>query len=301
MRRVLAILALGIAGSIVPTVVGATGPLTSSLPTATGSFGQSPKITYPHSSPPKTLETTILHQGTGPVVTKDDLLVANYIGELWGGKVFDSSYSRNEIAAFPIGVKMVIPAWDSTLVGKKTGTRLLMVVPPVDGYGAKGNTGAGIGPNSTLVFVVDIIAAYSKSVGNSAYGTLAKSSSGGITVTGVTKGVPSIKIKSGTAKPTKISSTVLSNGSGPKAVAGMVVLQYVLTDWTGKVLESTWTTGTPDGEIVGNPKAKSAFDALVGLRLGSRVLYELPATSSGGPYALVLEVAAQAPSGHTPA
>ena len=159
----------------------------------------------------------------------------------------------------------------------------------------------GIAPNSTLVFVVDVVAAYTKSVGATLTGKAVTTKSGGITVSGVTSGVPTIKIAKGTAKPTKVASVVLSDGSGNKITPGMAVIQYVLTDWTGKVLQSTWSSGTPDGEIVGNPAAKSAFDSIVGLRLGSRVLFDLPAsTSTGGPYALVIEVAAEAPSGKTP-
>jgi len=302
LRRVLVICALGIAGSLVSTFAGATAlPSTATLPTATGTFGHAPTITFPHGSPPTTLSTVVLRQGTGPVVAKGNLLVANYVGQLWAGKVFDSSYARGETAAFPIGLGMVIPAWDKVLVGEKVGTRLLMVAPPADGYGATGNTGAGIGPNATLVFVVDIVAAYSKSIGTTLTGKVVKTSAGGITVADVSSGVPTIKIAKGTAKPKSLSSTVLSNGSGNKIVPGMAVLQYVLTDWTGKVLQSTWSSGTPDGEVVGNAKNKSAFDALVGLRMGSRVLFDLPAsTSSGGPYALVVEVAAEAPSGNSP-
>ena len=165
-------------------------------------------------------------------------------------------------------------------------------------YGSPGNSLVpASSPNETVVFVVDLVAAYTKSVGESLDGTLVKSAAGGISVTGIERGTPTITIAKGTAKPTKESSTLLSRGTGAKVVPGTVVLQYVLVDWTGKVVQSTWKAGTPDGEVVGNPASKSAFDALVGMPLGSRVLFSLPATSSGGPYALVVEVAAEAPSG----
>ena len=58
-----------------------------------------------------------------------------------------------------IGQKQVISAWDTQLVGKKVGSRVLMVVPPKDGYGAAGSP-PKIKGTDTLVFVVDILAAY---------------------------------------------------------------------------------------------------------------------------------------------
>ena len=67
-------------------------------------------------------------------------------------------------AAFPIGTGSVIPGWDKVLVGVKIGSRVLMVVPPKQGYGKKGNSQAGIKGTDTLVFVVDVIARYPKTV-----------------------------------------------------------------------------------------------------------------------------------------
>ena len=75
-------------------------------------------------------------------------------------KVFDSSFSRGEPAGFVIGKGRVIPGWDKTLVGQKLGSRVLLTIPPADGYGASGNSQAGISGTDTLVFVVDLIAVY---------------------------------------------------------------------------------------------------------------------------------------------
>ena len=71
------------------------------------------------------------------------------------GTVFDSSWTRKSPATFGIGTGNVIPGWDKGLVGKKVGSRVLLVVPPADGYGDRAQ--AKIPANSTLVFVVDIL------------------------------------------------------------------------------------------------------------------------------------------------
>ena len=131
------------------------------LPTVTaGSPAKGPAITIPKTAAPKTLQVKTLIKGTGPAVKKGQLLVAQYTGENYRTKsVFDSSWSRSAPAGFAIGLGQVIPGWDKGLVGQTVGSRVLLVVPPADGYGSSGNTQAGINPTDTLVFVVDIISA----------------------------------------------------------------------------------------------------------------------------------------------
>src|SRR5438067_464931 len=134
------------------------------LPSVSGSYGQKPKISAT-GQPSAKLQKKVLHQGNGAPVAKGDLLVADYLGQVWRGKVFDNSYDRGQPAAFPIGVGKVIPGWDKTLVGVKAGSRVLLVLPPADGYGSQGNAQAGIKGSDTLVFVVDIVASYGKDAG----------------------------------------------------------------------------------------------------------------------------------------
>jgi FKBP-type peptidyl-prolyl cis-trans isomerase len=123
--------------------------------------GKVPTVTVPKNDPPSTLQDKTLIQGTGPAVRKGQALVAQYEGRVWKtGKVFDSSWTRGTPAAFPIGTGKVIPGWDKALVGKKVGSRVLMVVPPKEGYGKAGAAGAGIKGDDTLVFVIDIVGAH---------------------------------------------------------------------------------------------------------------------------------------------
>jgi FKBP-type peptidyl-prolyl cis-trans isomerase len=132
------------------------------LPAVTpGAPGAAPTVKIPSGAAPSKLQVSTLIQGTGPVVKKGQTLVAQYDGVLWRtGKVFDSSYQHGAPAGFPIGVKQVIPAWDTALVGKNAGSRVLMVVPPKDGYGAQGSPDGTIKGTDTLVFVVDILGSF---------------------------------------------------------------------------------------------------------------------------------------------
>ena len=121
---------------------------------------QQAKLTFEKgSTAPKTLKSQVLIKGTGPKVVAGQQLVANYTGQIWNGKVFDAAAKQGQPVPFPIGAGQVIPGWDKTLVGQTVGSRVLISVPPADGYTSKGKPEAGIKGTDTLVFVVDILAA----------------------------------------------------------------------------------------------------------------------------------------------
>jgi peptidylprolyl isomerase len=132
------------------------------LPTVSSlSPNTKPTITIPKTPAPAKMSVTTLVQGAGPAVTKGQELVVQYVGEIWAsGKEFDSSWQRNEPAAFPVGVGQLISAWDTGLVGVKVGSRVMIVAPPGSAYGSAGQPSAGITGTDTLVFVVDVLGAY---------------------------------------------------------------------------------------------------------------------------------------------
>jgi peptidylprolyl isomerase len=114
-------------------------------------------------TPPKDLQVKTVIKGAGPVVKKGDNIVVNYNGYIWRtGKSFQSSWSHpNQPYQTPIGEGAVIKGWDTGLVGQTMGSRVLLVIPPAQGYGSAGSSQAGIKGTDTLVFVVDILAASS--------------------------------------------------------------------------------------------------------------------------------------------
>jgi peptidylprolyl isomerase len=146
---------------------GAAGAQVSSgggnLPVVTVTPGKAPVVKVPASGPPAKLTVKALAQGTGRKIAKGDYVVVQYAGVIWKtGKVFDSSWSRSAPFAFTIGAGQVVKGWDNGLVGQSVGSRVLLSVPPADGYGAAGvSSGAvKISGTDTLVFVVDILGAY---------------------------------------------------------------------------------------------------------------------------------------------
>lgn len=147
---------------------------------------KAPKITLPKSDPPSGLESKTLVEGSGDTVKKNHLVVAKYVGAVWrsaaddkkkpakgtknlaNGGIFDSSWkpTQGRIVGQPSAFTLkaadatgqgVIEGWVDGLVGKKVGSRVLLVVPPDKGYKKQGQPTAGIRPNDSLVFVVDIL------------------------------------------------------------------------------------------------------------------------------------------------
>ena len=136
-----------------------------SLPTVSAKNGTAPSVKVPASSPPSKLVVKTLIKGSGPPVAKGQEVVTQYVGLNWRTrKVFDSSWSRGAPFGFEIGASpaQIIPGWDSGLVGVPVGSRVLLVIPPKEGYGSAGQSSVGIKGTDTLVFVVDVLDAVNK-------------------------------------------------------------------------------------------------------------------------------------------
>ncbi len=130
------------------------------LPTVSAKAGSAPTLTFPSSSPPGGLVTTTLVKGTGPKIVKGEYVIAQYVGYIWRTKkVFGSSWTTGSPFGFVIGAspEQVIPGWDTGLVGQTVGSRVMLSIPPKDGYGSAGSSQAGIKGTDTLVFVVDVL------------------------------------------------------------------------------------------------------------------------------------------------
>jgi len=100
------------------------------------------------------LQYEILTEGTGPKPTADDQVRVNYHGTLIDGKVFDSSVDRGEPVVF--GVSQVIPGWTEALQLMPVGSKWKIYVPSAIAYGERG-AGGDIGPNSALIFEVELL------------------------------------------------------------------------------------------------------------------------------------------------
>jgi len=117
-----------------------------------------PNVDIPAGAPPTELVREDLVVGTGAEATAGKTVEVHYVGVAWSTKKqFDASWDRGETFDFPLGKGRVIRGWDEGVAGMRVGGRRRLTIPPAMGYGARGAGGA-IGPNETLVFVVDLLA-----------------------------------------------------------------------------------------------------------------------------------------------
>lgn len=103
---------------------------------------------------PSGLQYRIVKEGSGESPKATDTVTTNYRGKLINGTEFDSSYTRGEPARF--AVNAVIPGWTEALQLMKPGAKWELFIPPKLAYGENG-VGQLIGPNSTLIFDVELI------------------------------------------------------------------------------------------------------------------------------------------------
>ncbi len=124
------------------------------MPTVTFGDDGAPTITVPSTPAPTETRIENLRTGDGDVVKPGDTVIVQYTGALYdGGTVFDSSWEQGTPAQF--STTGVVPGFRKALEGQTVGSQVVAVIPPADGYGDKDQ--GTIPPNSTLVFVIDIL------------------------------------------------------------------------------------------------------------------------------------------------
>jgi FKBP-type peptidyl-prolyl cis-trans isomerase len=296
MRRFLALLAVPLLACVVLAGCGSSKPAASSSSpsssssaansavTATGSFGKTPNVTIPKAKAGTTLAVKTVIQGTGTTLTKSDAMAANFVLYFWDGT--SSSLKANTFTSNPtmIGGSM-LPGLETALIGQKVGSRVLAVIPPAQGYGTSGDSQLGIKGTTTLVFVIDVLKAYSATAG--ATGSQESNGGGDLpTVSAKAGSAPTLTFSS-SSPPSGLVTKTLVKGNGPKVVKGeYVIAQYVGYIWrTKKAFGSSWSSGTPFGFVVGASPEQviPGWDkALVGQTVGSRVLLSIPPAEGYG-------------------
>ena len=103
---------------------------------------------------PSGLQYEVIEEGNGPKPEAGDQVKVHYTGRLIDGTIFDSSVERGEPATF--GVTQVIPGWVEALQMMKAGSKWRLHIPSNLAYGPQG-AGGVIGPNSTLIFDVELL------------------------------------------------------------------------------------------------------------------------------------------------
>jgi peptidylprolyl isomerase len=119
---------------------------------------EKPQVEVPSDTPPSyVLELEDIEVGDGDEAAPGHIVEVHYVGVSWqNGKQFDASWDRGDTFKFGLGKGQVIAGWDQGVAGMKVGGRRRITIPPNLAYGKRG-AGGVIGPDETLVFVVDLV------------------------------------------------------------------------------------------------------------------------------------------------
>ncbi|GLZ16354.1 hypothetical protein Acsp04_65890 [Actinomadura sp. NBRC 104425] len=249
--------------------------------TVRGRFGTRPEVSFPKGAPSAELavKTLVEGDGEGEGARKGDLVVADYVGYRWskdGNKLLANSYLAGVPGAFPTG--RLVPGLDKALLGVRAGDRVVAKIPPSEGYGDTGDTQHQVGPDDSLVYVLDVRGVYGKTA--HAQGRAQTLNDPKLPrVSGGGQGqAPQVTVPR-VAAPKKLQVRTLIQGQGPVVAKGrLLALQYVGVFWrNGQVFDSSWRSRRPYAVTIGTGQVMKGWDqALVGQRVGSRLLLVVP-------------------------
>tara|TARA_Y100000817_G_scaffold1951_2_gene1697 strand:+ start:1317 stop:2258 length:942 start_codon:yes stop_codon:yes gene_type:complete len=209
-----------------------------------------PSIQTP-SEPPVGLEVEDIVEGSGPQASAGSFLVMQYVGVSCStGLQFDASWDRGQPFSFELGAGKVIKGWDEGIVGMAVGGRRLLTIPPGKAYGSSGSGSGSIGPNETLLFIVDLLA---------------------LVPTNLDK--PSVSVPDEPASELVI--TDITEGEGPEVQSGDIVyVHYVgYSQSTNTQFDASWDRGREQYIIfpLGQATVIDGWEeGLLGMKVGGR-------------------------------
>lgn len=253
-----------------------------------GTFGEHPTLTFPEVGPPDELTVDVVSDGDGDEVGAGDFIVADYIGQVWGAESpFNDSFAGGRVAGFSLD--QVIAGWQEGLTGSHVGDRVVLSVPPALGY-PEGNPDAGIAAGDTLVFVIDVLAAFGPDelVGQADAAETGALSDLPVTVTGALGEPAAISVTPGSEAPTELAVTTVAEGAGAAVgETGSVIVSFSAAGWDGTDGGSTWDYGVAETIPLGSG---TLFDGLIGVPVGSRAVALVPANGDTPAIAAVIDV-----------
>ena len=282
------------ASSTASGTASSTGSAAASTPTGppgtatvTGAFGAEPTVTISNGQPPATTQVTVVSKGTGRPLQVGDLAVVDDYGRTWrtAASFQDTFNATTPPDTLPVGTGTLgLTGLDKALVGVPEGSRVLVVLPPADGFANVTSLPTNVTKTDTAVFVFDVRAGFSGNAGPTGTAVTASAAAGLPTVSGAANVKPTIAIPKVAAPTTLVTSTLLQGNGRVAAKGDELVVQYVGQIWaTGKEFDSSWSRSSPVGFAIGVGQLIPAWDqGLVGVKVGSRVLIIAPPASGYG-------------------
>lgn len=249
------------------------------FPAVSGELGKAPQMEAGPGKAPSTLQVRVLHEGDGRPVTAKDQVLMDVLGNLWDGKTVMSTFRIGD-SAQGYAMSEVIPGWKQSLIGKKLRSRVQITVPPQLGF--QGEAAKAIPPNSTMVFVIDLISAMdlndvsalkqAKKIDES-FAKLPK----GLKITGAPGTQPQVSIDPALPAPQTKQLIMLYQGKGPNLepddFPGVHLTGATYEQGKWSPVSSSW----PSGKMVSTPSTVQLTPQFLGVPVGSRMVMLEPA------------------------
>ncbi len=242
---------------------------------ATGGFGAKPKVTGPFPFEINKTQSQVLVQGHGVTVGKSSLVTFNYyLVNATTGKQLETSFGTSPAPTAP--ANGLIAGFTRSIVGRKAGSRILMVIKSTDGYDSAGGSGDTIKKGDTLVFVVDILGASL----SGPEGTTVTPPASLPRVGKDSKGHPTLTIDTKATPPSKLTVQPLIQGKGAAVKAtDTILVNYRQYDWaSGKLLASDFE-GEPESGLLSDVLV-AWQKGLLGQKVGSRLMIIAPPSTA---------------------
>lgn len=246
--------------------------------TAKGEFGKQPQIDLPAKTPTKLTVSTPI-SGSGAKIAKNNLVTANVLAKVVrGGTTLVDTYTAKTPVTFPMTQGQLLPGWEKALLGKRSGSRVVILAPPAEAFGDQGLPQLKVTKTDSIVAVFDITHVYGAK--SSADGTPVDNIPGALPlVNGLDGKKPKIIFPDKYSPTDKLVVQPLLKGAGETLESGdQLIAQYVgVIAASGKEFDSSWKRGAPAQFPVGTGGVIKGWDqGLVGQKIGSRVLLVIP-------------------------
>jgi FKBP-type peptidyl-prolyl cis-trans isomerase len=276
-RRILAVSA---AACLLLAGCGGSDPASAGLNDVAVSGGASPKLAVGKNFTTGATESRVIKKGSGEKIAAGDSIKVNYVAVNGRtGKQFDNSFTSKSPLTVTLAESSALKGFLKGLTGQKVGSRVLVSIPPKDGFG-QARSELGIKADDTMIFLFDIVS----KVADQAAGK-AKKLSADVPAIVEKDGHPS-SFKPSKKTPDKVSKAsvhVVIEGDGATVQQGQTLTaQYVGQVYpNGKVFDSSWAKGPPASFQLGQV-IKCWKDLIPGQKVGSRIVLVCPADTAYG-------------------
>ena len=241
-----------------------------------GDFATEPTVTF--DTPLKTTETerTVVIEGSGEdVATTGSTVEVSYSAyhATSGDQIDTTGFGADAPrAALVVDDTRYITGLVKAVNCAVSGDRIVVIISPADAFGDNGSTDFGIGPDDSMIFVIDV----NEVLPTRATGEDQAAEDGFPTVKLADDGTPTITIPDAEA-PSELKVSTLKKGDGSVVAEGdTVTLEYTGVNWaTGETFDSSWTTVGP-ASFATTDLVEGFGTALVGQTVGSQVLAIIP-------------------------